>query len=393
MTDLIPPIPAAPRGRVVVFGIMIWYPLAGVTYQFLHYLLGLRRLGYDVYYVEDTLADVYDPTLNEFTSDATRNIDAVRPVLEAYGFADRWAYHIPAGGWAGLPEADVRRLFREADACLNVTGAHELREEHMAVPRRLYVESDPFAMQVRVAKGEERTIRFLDAHTHFFSFGENLGRDGCTVPIERYRWQPTRQPVDLPLWNTPGPGGSTYTTITTWHNKGEGMEWRGDRYYWTKDREFLKFIDLPRRRPVALELATSVDEAVQNLLTENGWRRRDAVDLSRDADAYRRYIQASRAEFTVARDQYTRPGTGWSSDRSVCYLAAGRPVITQDTGFGRTIPVGRGLFAYSDMNGILAAVDAIESDYAGQCEAARQIAAEYFGAEVVLRDLLSRVGM
>ena len=381
------------KGTVVVLGIMVFYPLAGVTYQFLHYLLGLRKLGYDVYYLEDTLADVYDPTLGDYTSDASRNIAANVRVLERFGFGDRWAYHMPSGEWAGMSGSQVQDLCRRADACLNVTGAHELREDHLRIPRRLYVESDPFATQVRIAKGDERTTRFLDAHTHFFTFGESVGRPDCGVPVVRYTWQPTSQPVFMDAWRTESPGGRAYTTITTWHNKGDGVEWQGDRYYWTKDKEFRRFLDVPLRRKVPVEMAASIGEDVRSLLLGNGWTNVDSVPISSDVDRYRDYIQQSRAEFTVARDQYVRPRTGWFSDRSVCYLAAGRPVITQATGFEDHMPTGKGLFAFSTMDDILAAIDTIESDYEGNCRAAREVAESHFGSDVILSMLMSRVGL
>jgi hypothetical protein len=381
------------RPTVIVAGIMVWYPLAGVTYQFLHYLLGLRRLGYDVYYLEDTLADVYRPDLGEFSSDATQNVEYARAALGRHGLGERWAYHRPDGSWAGMTNEEVKRLIARADAILNVTGAHRLREDHLSIPVRAYVESDPFALQVRIAKEEPEAIAFLDAHTHHFSFGENLGAPDCTVPVTRYKWHPTRQPVFMDSWCGPETGGNAYTTVTTWHNKGEGIEWGEDRYYWTKDREFRKFLDLPRRRTINMEMAVTVDESIRSLLRENGWKMADAVAVSRDPEHYRSYIQQSRAEFTVARDQYSRPRTGWFSDRSACYLAAGRPVITQETGFSAHVPTGRGLFAYSSMDGILAAVDAIESDYPGHCRAARELAAAYFGSDVVLSNLMRGAGL
>ena len=384
-----------PKGKIIVFGILFWYPLAGVTYQFLHYLIGLRRLGYDPYYIEDSGRWIYDPLINEFSPDATGNLKAVVPVLEAHGFGDRWAFrgNYPDGKCYGLTEQQILQLYREADAFLNVTGAQELREEHLACKRRIYVESDPFASQVKVAKGDEGMIRMLAAHDTHFSFGENLGAVDCDVPLEKFHWLPTRQPVAVELWNHGPAGGSAYTSITTWHNKGKNLEWRGDTWYWTKDREFEKFLDLPQRRNCTFELATGVGEDVQRLLREHGWRQVDSVDISRDADRYRAYIEKSRAEFTVARDQYVRPNTGWFSDRSVCYLAAGRPVITQETGFSKFIPSGKGLFGFKTMDDILAAVDAIETDYAGNCRAAAQIAAEYFSADKVVGSLMQRAGL
>jgi hypothetical protein len=383
------------RGTVIVLGIMVFYPLAGVTYQFLHYLLGLRRLGFDVYYMEDTLADVYDPVINDYTSDASRNISAIQRVLEGHGFGGQWAYRTPGDEWVGMSREEVMRVCGKADACLNVTGAHELRPEHMTIPRRLYVESDPFAAQVRVAKSDQKTINFLDPHTHFFTFGESVGRPECSVPVARYTWQPTSQPVYLDIWRPEpsAPPGRCYTTITTWHNKGEGLEWQGEHYYWTKDREFRKFLDLPRHRAVPMEMAASVDDSVRSLLHEHGWANVDSLPISSDVDAYRRYIQSSRAEFTVARDQYVRPRTGWFSDRTVCYLAAGRPAITQATGFEDHMPTGRGLFAFRTMDDILTAIDSIESDYPGHCRAALEVAESHFGSDVILKSLLARAGL
>jgi hypothetical protein len=383
------------RGRIIVFGILFWYPLAGVTYQFLHYLIALRRLGYDPYYIEDSGRWIYDPALNDLSSDATPNIAAVAPVLEAHGFAGRWAFRgsYPDGRCYGMTDGQILNLYRDADAFLNVTGAQEIREEHLQCPRRIYVESDPFALQAKVASGDVRAIAALEAHDTHFTFGENIGQPDCGIPVARFDWLPTRQPVAVDLWRHSHRDAGAYTTITTWHNTGKDIVFNGERYYWTKDREFERFIDLPQRRAVPFELAVGVDDDTARRLAGSGWRQRPSIDLSSSVSGYREYIETSRGEFTVARDQYVRPRTGWFSDRSACYLAAGRPVITQDTGFGKFIPTGRGLFAFTTMDDVLAAMDAIESNYGGHCRAAREIATEYFGAERVVGHLMARAGL
>jgi hypothetical protein len=383
------------RGRIIVFGILFWYPLAGVTYQFLHYLIALRRLGYDPYYVEDSGRWIYDPMLNDLSPDASSNIEAVAPVLEAHGFAGRWAFRgsYPDGRCYGMTEAQILTLYRDADAFLNVTGAQEIRDEHLRCPRRIYVESDPFALQVKVANGDAAAIAALQAHDTHFTFGENIGAADCAVPVDRVRWLPTRQPVVVDLWSDTHRGHGPYTTITTWHNTGKDVVYNGERYYWTKDREFERFLALPRRTAATFELAVGVDDDTARRLAENGWRHRPSIDLSSSLSGYREFIERSRGEFTVARDQYVRPRTGWFSDRSACYLAAGRPVITQDTGFGKFIPTGRGLFAFTTMEDVLSAIETIESDYDAHCRAAREIAAEYFGAERVVDSLMSRAGL
>ena len=388
--------PAPKKARVIVFGILFWYPLAGVTYQFLHYLLGLRRLGYDVYYVEDSARYIYDPILNDLSPDASSNIAAIAPVLEAHGLADRWAFRgaYEGGQCSGMTEGQLRDLYATADVFLNVTGAQELRDEHLKIPRRIYVESDPFAMQVKIALGNASAIQTLSQHDILFTFGESLGRPDCSVPIAQFHWLPTRQPVVVDLWQPKSAlGGDTYNTITTWHNKGKDFEYNGQTWYWTKDREFEKFLDLPHACPAKFELAATVPPEVRDRLSKLGWRVRNSLDLSRSCESYCAYIQNARGEFTVARDQYVRPRTGWFSDRTACYLAAGRPVITQETGFSNHLPTGQGLFGFSTRDDILAAVETIETDYAANCRAAREIAREYFSAEKVLASLMERAGL
>jgi hypothetical protein len=249
-------------------------------------------------------------------------------------------------------------------------------------------------MQVKVAQGDAGAIEQLGMHDAHFSFGENLGAADCDVPIERFNWLPTRQPVVMDLWANPLTSpGEAYNTITTWSNKDRHTEFRGETYYWTKDREFLKFIDLPTRRDVPFEMAVGVEGEARALLEKNRWRLVSSVGVSEDIDRYRTYIQQSRGEFTVARDQYVRPRTGWFSDRTACYLAAGRPVITQETGFNKYLPTGNGLYGFATMDDVLAAVDAVESYYEGNCRAAREIAEEYFAAEKVVGSLMERAGL
>jgi hypothetical protein len=388
----------APKGKIIVFGIMFWFPLAGVTYQFLHYLIALRRLGYDPYYIEDSGRWIYDPGLNDLSPDATGNVEAVVPILEAHGFGQRWAFrgNYPEGRCYGMEADQILRLYREADAFLNVTGGQELREEHMACGRRVYVETDPVAAQIKLVQGDAATLAALQGHDTHFSFGGNFGAPDCRVPLQQFKWLPTVQPVVLDLWpqvSDGRPNGAAYNTIATWENTGKDVVYEGETYYWSKDREFMKFIDLPRRRQVPFELAVGVEPPVRQLLESNRWRISDPFDVSVNVDSYRDFIRHSRGEFTVAKDQNIRLRSGWFSDRSACYLAAGRPVINQDTAFGSYLPTGRGLFAFQTMDDILTAVDAIETDYSGHCRAAREIAEEYFAAEKVLASLMQRAGL
>ncbi len=175
----------APKGKIIVSGILFWYPLAGVAYQFLHYLLALRNLGFDVYYIEDGFRAVYDPSIHDLNPDPSNNIRRVLPALERFGFQDRWALTGETGQWFGMTGQEVLRHYREADALLNVTGGQVIRDDHRLIKRLIYIESDPFAAQARDAQGDPKTVQQLDAHDVLFSFGENLGADDCTVPRER----------------------------------------------------------------------------------------------------------------------------------------------------------------------------------------------------------------
>jgi hypothetical protein len=377
----------------IVFGLMFDLPFAGIVLQFLQYMIGLRRLGWDVWYVEDSRSWPYDAAGRDAAAGAEQSVRSVAPVLERHGFADRWVYRsaFAASECFGAGEAALRRLYREADVALNVTGAQEVREEHGSIPLLVYVQSDPFKMQVDAADGRSRARQQLAAHHRHFTFGELVGTPQCLVPDAGLVWHPTRQPVVLDLWSG-GRRGPSYTTVTTWHNSAKDVVWQDERYYWTKDREFLAVMELPTRTRARLELAVDELPPEADELRRHGWTLVRSRGVVVDPEAYRGYILGSRGEFTVARDQYVRPRTGWFSDRSACYLAAGKPVITQDTGFDRVLPTGAGLLAYTDTASAAAALDAVEDDYEHHARAAREVAEEHFAAERVLDDLLRRAG-
>jgi hypothetical protein len=394
---------------VVILGILGRTPFAGVAWQVLHYLEGFRRLGYDVYYVEDTGDWPYDPEQNTITDDCRYTTAYIARLLGWCGLEGRWAYRAAAQGnrTFGLSEGEVAGLFRQADLLVNLTGGTVLRDEHLAVPVRIYLETDPVLPQVEVAQGRSFTIDLLSAHTHHFTFGENLGAPDCGVPVERFAYRPTRQPVVLDWWQPaappvapareagrPVPGPLRLTTVASWQQSGKDLEWNGETYTWSKHHEFLKFLSLPRRAGARFELALACgDEAALGLLRSHGWQVVDAIALSKDSFPYRDYILGADGEFTVAKDQNIRLRSGWFSDRSACYLAAGKPVITQDTGFGNVLPTGRGLFAFRTTEDVLAAVDTLAAGYEGHSRAAREIAAEYFAAERVVASLAERAGL
>jgi hypothetical protein len=389
--------------RIIVLGIMGRTPVAGVAWQALHYIEGIRRLGHDVYYLEDTQTWPYNPETE--TSDSTYTIKYIDRLMNWCGLGDRWGYRdVSQGGLVqGLSELQFANLFKEADAIINVTGSSELREAYLNVPIRIYLETDPGVPQIEVAQGNRYTIDFLSAHTHHFTFAENYGEPGCLLPTGPFNYRRTRQPVVLDWWQeqssykperaTTLAGAAHFTTIATWKQSND-IAWNDDTYTWSKDRQFLQYIDLPARSEQTFELALACSdlEAIARL-ESHGWKVSDALALSEDILPYRDFIAGSRGEFTATKDQYVRLRTGWFSDRSACFLAAGRPVITQDTGFGKVLPTGRGLFAFSTMEEVLAAVDEINADYEGHCRAARAIAEEYFRAETVVGKVVQDLGL
>lgn len=390
---------AAPRKRIVLLGMMTKHPVAGVVWQTVHYLVGLERLGYEAYYVE--AGAMHPSSMLAGGDDRDRSAAAAAfldRVMRRFGLGDRWAFHAlhADGRCYGMSDTGLRDLYRSAELIVNLHGATVPLAEHGETGRLVYLETDPVAVQIELFEGRRETIDYLAPHVAFFTFGESYGRPGCGLPVsERFEFRPTRQPVVMDFWEPFGNGaGPAFTTIGNWVQEWREIRFRGELYHWSKHLEFLKFLDLPERSGQAFELALSrCDDGTRGLLEDRGWRVRDALGFSLDCDAYRAYIAASRGEFTVAKDQNIRLRTGWFSDRSATYLAAGRPVITQETGFSDHLPTGEGLFAFSTLEEIERAVDRINSDFERHSRAAREIAREHFGHEVVLPRLLAECGV
>ena len=388
------------RKKIVLLGIMSKHPIAGVIWQYVHYLVGFERLGYEVYYVEASghqpssmLMD--DHHQGDRTAEATAFIDGV---MRRFDLGDRWAFHAlhADGECYGLSRQQLCALYRSADAIINVHGATTPQPEHHATDRLIYLETDPVALQIELHDNLQATLDFLAPHRAFFTFGENYGNPDCRLPVsERFSFKPTRQPVVVDFWGVgDDEPGEAFTSIGNWRQHDREVTFGGEVYHWSKHYEFLKFLDLPARSDQPFELALSrCEDADRQMLESHGWRVRDALAFSTDLDAYRDYIVGSRGEFTVAKDQNVRLRSGWFSDRSATYLAAGRPVITQETGFSNILPTGKGLFGFSAMDHILHAVEEINGDYDRHSRAAAAVARECFNYDVVLTRLLEDAGL
>lgn len=388
------------RLTLVVLGMMGRCPFGGQTWLYINWLRGLHRLGHEVWYVEDDATWPYDPRANQIVDDPGYAAEYLDRVTREIGLAGRWAYRPLFRGpdeCLGLDAAGLRALYRRCDAILNVCGATVLNDDHARAPRRIYVETDPVTNQLELANGKAKTFEVLRAHDTIATYGENYGLPGCGVPLAGgFEYRKTRQPIDVELWPMAYDAScEAYTTSGNFKQKGQDVSWNGDTYYWSKHHEFLRFLELPRRCPrVPFELCLNVDEeSDRRLLAEHGWRLSSPLRMSLDPWGYQEFFRRSRAEWTVAKDQNVRLQSGWFSERDASYLACGKPVIAQSTGFERFLPTGQGLFAFRTMDEILAAVETIEADYEKACKAARAIAIEHLEATRVCRRFLEDVGL
>lgn len=387
----------ASKKKIVMLGMMTRIPVAGAVWGAMQYLIGFQRLGYDVYYVE---AHARTPSmLMEHDDDDSSELAAafIDKVMRRFDLGDKWAFHAlhDDGRCYGMSESQLQQLYQSADLIINFHGGTVPRPEHSATGRLMYLETDPVELEIELYHKDAQAIAFLEPHSSFFTWGLNYGHPDCQVPLPVQFSFKTSCPVVVPdFWQSHVNGAaSRFTTIGNWRQGGQ-VKYQGKVYTWSKHHEYLKFLDLPSRTSQKFELAlSSYNDEDRCLLEQEGWQVRPSMDFSTDLDAYRRYITDSRGEFTVAKDQNVRLRSGWFSERSAQYLASRRPVITQETGFSNVLPTGRGLFGFSTMDDILAAVDSINSDYASHCRAASEIAREYFSYDVVLPKMLQEVGL
>ena len=385
------------RKKIVVLGMTSRHPVAGMVWLTMQYLLGLERLGYETYYVEahGATPKMFMGADDDGSMPAAAFIDGM---MRRFDLGDRWALHAlhSDGRYYGLSELQVKSLYSSATLLLNLHGGTTPLPEHVATGRLVYVGTDPVLREIELHQQLPETIELFEQHAVLFTWAENHGQPGCGIPVSpRFTFMPTRQPVVVGLWESLQVATSdAFTTIAGWQQLWRDVTLDGELYRWSKHFEFLKFVELPSRTAQPLELALAgCNDADRRVLEQHGWQIRDASEVSADVDTYRAYIGGSRAEFTVAKDQNVRLRSGWFSDRSATYLAAGRPVVTQDTGFGHVLPTGEGLFGFSTMDEAVAAVDAINANYERHSRAAGELARAYFDSDLVLSRLLQDCGV
>jgi hypothetical protein len=386
------------RPRIIVAGYLVRFPIGGYVWQALHYLLGFERLGCEVYFYEDSAfyPHAYDPERGHVDVCYGYGVGRVGEVLDRFGFRDRWVFwDAERDAYHGLAKEETDRLFASADAFVNIAGVNRLGSRSRPAAR-IFVDIDPGVTQINFDNDSPQIRDLLAEHNLFFTVGENIGAAHCPLPTGGIAWRPTRPPVLCDLWKSPNPiGPRPFTTVGKWDATARDLVLRGIRYHWRKSLEWRKFLDLPRRTGECFELAMDVEKVPEDekSLRAAGWEIRSPLRISLDHEAYRRYIQGSKAEFSAAKGMNVELRTGWFSDRSVCYLAAGRPVVLQDTGFADVLPTGRGLFAVRSIEDAVEAVRATAGDYPRHAAAACEIARECFEASRVLPPILEAAGL
>jgi hypothetical protein len=380
--------------RVVIAGYLVRYPLGGYAWQALHFLAGLRTLGCDVFFYEDSeyYGEAYVPGADAMTTDYEYGVRAAGGFLAANGFGEGWAFwYASRARTHGAGAERTRAALADADLFVNLAGVNRVPAPRRPRAVAAYVDLDPAYTQIRLAQGDAGLMAMIAEHDVHFTLGENIGTAACRIPVGSVRWQPIRQPIAAELWEPlPSDPAAPFTTVGRWDATGRDVTVDGETFGWRKRTEWFRFLDLPRatgqRFCVAMDVGNRPDDLAR--LTAAGWGVVDPLEVSRDPHVYRDFIRRSGGEFTVAKDVNIRLRSGWFSDRSACYLAAGRPVVNHDTGFDEQLPTGEGLFAFRTPEDAVAAFATIAADHPRHCRAARRIAEEHFAPARVLAALV-----
>jgi len=374
------------RLTILLSGMMAGVPRqGGATWAVLQYLLGFQELGHDVIFVEPVTvnrADAQSETAGYF-----------KEICDSFDLHDRAALLLEGTRETiGLSYAQLVEHARRADLLVNIAGMLDAPKLTGTIPVRLYLDLDPgFTQLWQEAQGID--MRF-DGHTHLATVGLAIGQPDCPVPTAGRPWITTPQPVVLRYWPvTDRIEHDALTTVANWRGYGS-IEHEGI-HYGQKAHTIRNFFDLPRQSSELITPALSIHPDEQpdiSSLLEHGWQWLDPDEVASTPERYQRFIQGSMAEIGFAKSGYVNSCCGWFSDRSVCYLASGRPVIAQETGFSRFIPTGKGLHTFRTTDDILHAIDHIRTDYESEAAAARELAEAVFDSRTVLSSLLDRVG-
>lgn len=382
------------KGLIVVAGALAQRPgRGGHTWVFLQYLRGFLRLDWDVHlvdYLDEAMAT--NRQGERCPISASWNLAYFVEAMAGAGLAGKFSLtgsdHVTI---AGVPRHELRDRIAASDLLLNVMGYLTDEELLTAAKRKVFLDIDPGFPQFWHDQGLADVFRGHDA---FVTIGENIGQPACTIPTCGRNWITTPQPVVLDDWPVV-PGGDSYTTVASWRGLFGPIINRGQQHG-LRVHEFRRFVELPAATSAKFEIALDIDSADASdtqALWRSGWQLRDPLEVAGDAAAYRRFIQSSRGEFMVAKNLYVETNSGWISDRSLCYLASGKPVVMQDTGIRNRYPSDAGILAFSEPGEAADRICQVEADYDLHSRRAREIAHEHFDSDKVLRRLLEQLGV
>lgn len=382
--------------RIIIGTYMVRYPLGGNLSWALQYITGLKDLGHEVYVVEKYVHDdsCYDPVAKQMTNDCSYGIKTVVDLLRRFGLDDRWCFVSKGELYHGLDKKNVEVLFQTSDLFIE-NGSHGVWRDEIAASgiTTAYIDVDPAFTQINFYH-KKKAGRAIPEFDHYFTNGLNIGQPGNIIPTVDIEWNYIFNPVNLNLFTGAAlVTGGAYSTIMNWKSYAEDATYLGVRYG-HKDIEFEKFATLPQLVPVQLEMAvTSTPAGKEKHLRQLGWQVRNAQEVTFTYDLFLNYLSGCRGEFSVVKNMYAATCSGWFSDKSAAFLATGRPVILQETGFSQHLPTGLGLFAVKNVEEAQAAIEIIEENYPKHAHAARDIAAEYLDTRKVLRNFLQTAGL
>jgi hypothetical protein len=378
---------------IIVGSYMVRYPLGGMLSWVLQYLTGFKKLGHDVYFVEQFgyPHSCYDPSRDVMSDHCAYGIQVVSNLLAAHGLEAKWCFVARSGEYHGISRGDIEALFRSADLFVDMGTHGAWAEEAATASRSVLIDGEPGFTQIKLAQRAKAGLENPD-YDCYYTTGKNIGKPGNPAPTVDRHWKHLYHPVDTDLFDcSQSSARAPYTTVMNWQSH-QPLEFRG-RTYGQKDIEFAKFAALPARSKVRFDVAISGKKVPHDSLRQYGWNILDAHHVTRSFSAFRDFLADSRAEFSVCKNVFVANQTAWFSDRSAAFLASGRPVVLQETGFSQYLPTGRGLFAFQNLEEAQEAIDAIEADYALHSAAARTIAVELLESKVILKAFLDEIGI
>ena len=377
------------------------YPTGGVTWDYIQYPVGFDLLGHDIFYLEDTGQYSFYKSSGRSWDDPADTVLYLKETMNKFGLDGRWAYRdVATGNCYGMSLQELIDICKTADIFINISASTLMRDEYLAIPKRVLIDSDPMFTQIQDwddanAEQSTKTIKQgFRSYTHLFSFGENIGKEDCRIPTYDLNWRVTRQPICMNFWrniqdsNSPG----AFTTVMNWSTRKKLIyqheEWG------QKDMEFEKFMSIPlefRQLVFRVIVADNSKKMDHSRLENFGWSLLDPIKTINSVDKYKKFINDSLGEFSVAKETYVKSKSGWFSCRSACYLAAGKPVVTEDTGWCKFIPSGTGLIGFQDMPSAISALTRTTENIRLHAQAAVELAEEYFNSDKVLRQLIDDI--